>query len=316
MYENRAQFPLHSIAKVPSRKGQRLAPFHCLRMTEKHMVWGGLRNIEQSSLFFPLFLLNPPDDPKQHKANVCFFLPSIMVPSFIRLRRQVGFIWWEAQSCSEEYKSSILSDEPHSVESTRRKTAVRDSYTMDQSGHLLYFRPDISMCGIFLMRWKRQKKNRSSWYLMNDAVLVPERGIKLSLPFVFFNSNTVFCTVDAKRSLSGTLILMYTYLSRERNVLNCIFSYFSIFCHYRLIWFPGRRQIQSLWRQMMTLVWEEPAQVSKSAIPNQHWVWVGWIFEGTSQVVDCCFTLLHKKPIMEIRNLSVLVKEFDVLNQA
>ena len=84
MYENRAQFPLHSIAKVPSRKGQRLAPFHCLRMTEKHMVWGGLRNIEQSSLFFPLFLLNPPDDPKQHKANVCFFL-LIHWPLFLTL---------------------------------------------------------------------------------------------------------------------------------------------------------------------------------------------------------------------------------------
>ena len=53
---------------------------------------------------------------------------------------------------------------------------------------------------------------------MDDAALVPDRGIKLSLPLVFFNSVTVFYTVDAKRSLSGTLIPIYTYLSRVRNV--------------------------------------------------------------------------------------------------
>ena len=156
---------------------------------------------------------------------------------------------------------------------------------------------------------------------MDDAVLVLDRGIKFSLPLIFFNSNTVFlywrCQKKPFRNSDP-----YLYLSRVQKVLNArgqrkaFLSYFSIFCHYGLIWFPGRRQIQSLWRQMMTLVWEEPAQVSKSANSDQHWVWVGWIFEGTNQVVDCCFTLLHKKPIMEIRNLSVLVKEFDVLNQA
>ena len=56
---------------------------------------------------------------------------------------------------------------------------------------------------------------------MDDAVLVPDRGIKLSLPLVFFNSNTVVYTVDAKRSLSGTLIPIYTYLSRVQNVFIC-----------------------------------------------------------------------------------------------
>ena len=55
----------------------------------------------------------------------------------------------KAQSCGEEYKSSILSDEPHSMESTRRKTAARDSYTIDQSRHLLYFLPGVSLWCIF-----------------------------------------------------------------------------------------------------------------------------------------------------------------------
>ena len=56
---------------------------------------------------------------------------------------------------------------------------------------------------------------------MDDAALVPDRGIKLSLPLVFFNSVTVFYTVDAKRSLSETLIPIHKYLSRVRNVLKC-----------------------------------------------------------------------------------------------
>ena len=87
----------------------------------------------------------------------------------------------------------------------------------------------------------------------------------------------------------------YKMFSNAQGQRKAFFSCFSIFCHYGLIWFPGRRQIQSLWRQMMTLVWVEPAQVSKSAIPDQHRVWVGWIFEGTNQVVDCCFTFLHNE---------------------
>ena len=124
-----------------------------------------LRNIEKSSLSFPLFLLNPPDDPKRHKANVCFFLPSILAPSLeFGLEDKWDSFDGKAQSCGEEYKSSILSDELHSMESTRRKTAVRDSYTIDQSGHLLYFLPSISICGIFLMRvsLKTPENNRSS----------------------------------------------------------------------------------------------------------------------------------------------------------
>ena len=126
---------------------------------------GCVEVIEKSSLFFPLFLLNPPDDPKRHKANVCFFLPSILAPSLeFDLEDKWDSFDGKAQSCSEEYKSSILSDEPHSVESTRRKTAARDSYTMVQSRHLLYFLPGISMWGIFVTRvsLKTPENNRSS----------------------------------------------------------------------------------------------------------------------------------------------------------
>ena len=71
-----------------------------------------------------------------------FFSSNTLAPFLnIRLGRQVGLIDGKAQSCGEEYKSSILSDEPHSVESTRQKTAVRDSYTMDQSRHLFLLPP-------------------------------------------------------------------------------------------------------------------------------------------------------------------------------
>ena len=76
----------------------------------------------------------------------------------------------KAQFCGEEYKSSILSDEPHSMESTRRKTAARDSYTIDQSRHLLYFLPGVSMWCIFwrVSRWKRQKITDlpDNWWMM------------------------------------------------------------------------------------------------------------------------------------------------------
>ena len=37
----------------------------------------------------------------------------------------------------------------------------------------------------------------------------------------FSTATQFFYTVDAKRSLSGTLIPIYTYLSRVRNVLKC-----------------------------------------------------------------------------------------------
>ena len=79
-----------------------------------------------------------------------FFLPSILAPSLeFDLEDKWDSFDGKAQSCSEEYKSSILSDEPHSMESTRRKTAVRDSYTIDQSRHLLYFLPGLFVWSIF-----------------------------------------------------------------------------------------------------------------------------------------------------------------------
>ena len=118
------------------------------------------------------------------------------------------------------------------------------------------------------------RNHRSSWCLIIDGWCCPcaRQGNQVVSSFGIFQQQHSFFIPSMQKEAFQELWSLFIHIcpgydmfQNAREQRKAFFSYFSIFCHYRLIWFPGRRQIQSLWRQMMTLVWEEPAQVSKSA---------------------------------------------------